>query len=294
MRSISGWKALVAFDAELEFSGEEWVFRGQSSPSHRLKTTLERACEDFLRCAPDAILVDPHTIRVVENALIVDFKRLSPLYAPPLLPGESDTIEWVALMRHYGAPTRFLDFTYSLFIAAYFAAEAERAEAVIWAVNKTWLTKQYRGAVYKALPPAEADRLLEAWGERESWVFDQLFFSRDPTVRSIWPVSPFRFNERLGARQGLFLCVNDVTVPFHDALDAMANSSDNVIPIQIDGNTARCEILRKLHRTRTTRDTLFPGFQGFAEPLRPKIPLILRLEERRRSGARLGPNITGV
>jgi hypothetical protein len=294
VKPINGWKALIEFEAELESTGQEWVFRGHSSPSYCLKTTLERACDDFFGCTSEDIRGDPGMIRVVENALIIDFKRLSPLYSPPLLPNDDDTIAWVALMRHYGAPTRLLDFTYSLFIAAYFAAEAERAEPVVWAVNKTWLTTQCRAAMYDVFSKTEADKLLEAWGRREGWVFDKLFLTPNPPVHRVWPVSPFTFNDRLSAQQGLFLCANDISVPFHQALESIPDSTNNVISIQIDGNPARCEVLRKLHRTKTDRETLFPGFQGFAESLRVKIPIILELEERRRRGARLGPNITGV
>jgi hypothetical protein len=28
-------------------------------------------------------------------------------------PDQDDWLEWIALMQHYGAPTRFLDWTYS-------------------------------------------------------------------------------------------------------------------------------------------------------------------------------------
>ncbi|MEK7409604.1 MAG: FRG domain-containing protein [Acidobacteriota bacterium] len=238
--------------------------------------------------------VDISVIRLIENALIVDFKRLSRAYSTPLSLSDDDTIAWVALMRHYGAPTRFLDFTYSLFIAAYFAAEAERGQPVVWAVNKSWLGKQCMHVVSAAYSKHDADKLLEAWGNREGWVFDKLFLTPKPPVRCVWPVSPFAFNDRLAAQQGLFLCANDVAVPFHETLEALPDSRDNVLAIQTKDNTARCEVLRKLYRTRTSRETLLPGFQGFAESLRLRIPVILRLEEIRKGGARLGPNVTGV
>jgi hypothetical protein len=283
---VSGWKALVELETSFEATGEEWVFRGQPSPSLRLKTTLERACEDFE--------VDNGAIFTIENAIIQDFRRLCRPYSTSLSLSDQDTIAWVALMRHHGAPVRLLDFTFSLFIAAYFACEVERAQPVVWAVNKTWLTKQYRAAVYAAYPPEEAEDLLDKWGTREGGVFDKLFFSREPRFRCVWPVGPFTFNDRLAAQQGLFLCTNDIQCPFQDALDAMPDSADNVKMVPITSKAARCEILRKLHRTRLSRETLFPGFQGFAESLRSKIPLIQALEDMRQRGTRLGPNITGV
>lgn len=294
MRTITSWKALIDFDAELESTGQEWIFRGQPSPKYLLKTTLERACEDFLKAVPKDIQSDSDIIRIVENALITDFKRLSPIHSPPQLPNTEDTIEWVALMRHYGAPTRFLDFTFSLFIAVYFASEAEGAYPTVWAINKTWLTKQYRSAMYNYFPEAEADRLLESWGKRDGWIFEELFFVPNPPLNHIWPVGPFTFNDRLAAQQGLFLCANNINVPFHHTLESIPDSKDNVVSLQIQGSSARNEILRKLYRTRTGHETLFPGFQGFAESLRLKIPIILQLQEQKKRGARLGPNVTGV
>jgi hypothetical protein len=38
-------------------------------------------------------------------------------------PDQDDWLEWIALMQHYGAPTRFLDWTYSLYVAVFFAVE---------------------------------------------------------------------------------------------------------------------------------------------------------------------------
>jgi hypothetical protein len=280
---ITGWKKLIDYETKFESFTEEWVFRGQSFPSQRLRPTLERAFDDFE--------VRPEERCVLEDALIRDFKRLSPSYAPPVpLPSEDDTIAWVALMRHYGAPTRFLDFTFSFFVATYFAVQAENSKPVVWAINKTWLTKQYREAVLKVFPK-DADSKLEAWGKRDGAVFRELFQTPKPIVSCIWPVGPYSFNDRLAAQQGHFLCANYIATPFHDTLESLPGSKNNVKKVLIDSK-ARREILIKLHRTLTSSVTIFPGFQGFAESMRLKIPVIQMLEEMKRQGGRLGPNIT--
>jgi FRG domain len=60
----------------------------------------------------------------------------------------NDLASWLALMQHYGTPTRFLDWTMSPFIAAYFAFEDEACglskRSAIWAINLNWLEQTGR------------------------------------------------------------------------------------------------------------------------------------------------------
>ena len=38
-------------------------------------------------------------------------------------------------MQHHGAPTRLIDFTWSPYVAAFFALERATGDAAVWAVN---------------------------------------------------------------------------------------------------------------------------------------------------------------
>jgi hypothetical protein len=44
--------------------------------------------------------------------------------------------EWLAIMQHYGSPTRLLDFTESIFIATYFAVVESDSDPAICAINR--------------------------------------------------------------------------------------------------------------------------------------------------------------
>ena len=88
------------------------------------------------------------------------------------LPVDGETDEWLALMRHHGAPTRLLDFTYSPYVAAYFAFEdAEPRDSVaIWAVNTSWCAEASRYKYPEVAPSIESYEHM-----RDSESFNQVF-----------------------------------------------------------------------------------------------------------------------
>ena len=111
---VKNWQDLVNLEEEKSLNGDkEWIYRGQPDSRWRLRSTLERAFEDFK--------VQEGDMAYIETRILMDFQRSCHVYAPAAVPEKEDIMAWYALMRHYGAPTRMLDFTYSLFIAAYFA-----------------------------------------------------------------------------------------------------------------------------------------------------------------------------
>lgn len=62
-----------------------------------------------------------------------EFQRKAALYIEHE-PDKDNFLEWLSLMRHCGAPTRLMDWTYSFFIAVYFAL-AEKLDGVVWALD---------------------------------------------------------------------------------------------------------------------------------------------------------------
>ena len=66
-------------------------------------------------------------------------------------------------MRHYGAPSRLLDCTYSIHVAAYFAYEFDSEECAIWAINGDWIAKTEK-ALY-ASQGKDAQFLVEDLGQ---------------------------------------------------------------------------------------------------------------------------------
>ena len=220
--------------------------------------------------------------------LILEFMRRYHLYAVEPPPKKGDTLDWLALMRHHGAPSRLLDFTFSFLVAAYFALDRKsEGDPVVWAINKSWLTREVYRMIDSAGEPITTEFRRFA-RHRDGDEFRKVFFIGRPTL--VCPVTPFRLNQRVTIQQGLFLCPGDVTKTFHENLAAMARYEDNVKQIPIRAK-ARPELLAGLHRANLDRATLFPGLDGFAESLWTRVTSLKRLQSMVESKARGSVNL---
>lgn len=202
----------------------------------------------------------------------------------------------MALMRHYGAPTRLLDLTRSPYVAAFFAVAETKGdeESAIWAIDIDAIR-------------AEAIHLLSESGVIENPTGSDFSFS-DPDVFNrvflqetnpfiVAPVQPMRMNDRVTSQQGLFLCPN--TPPpstavwgYEFALKQVLKSDRDTIEARWRDKhpeekmyvlqrlcklyiapQARGEILRELHRMNINYATLFPGLDGFAKSLATNVTI---------------------
>ena len=105
--NLTNWDDIL--EAFEQSSGGGYLFRGQRDSRWELQTTLERYTPPNMK-ASDA-----------ELRLLHEFKRRAHTYLQPQhIPAKDDSGEWLALMQHFGAPTRLLDVTESPYVAVYF------------------------------------------------------------------------------------------------------------------------------------------------------------------------------
>lgn len=202
-------------------------------------------------------------------------------------------MDWLALMRHHGAPTRLLDFTFSFPVASYFALSkkpCEDADPVVWAVNKTWLTRIMEKWSVKA--SGRKKRFADLATYRDGKAFRELFLKRDPKL--VLSASPFRRNQRLEIQSGIFLCPGNVELPLmallrnlegKDKDEKRENYEKNVLKIPIAAGK-RNALLRGLDQAGISHASLFPGLDGFAESLRTKVLLFEHLRQMEKNKAR--------
>ena len=139
VEEIDGWLGFLdlyhkywAFDTS---SSTKWIFRGEISQDWPLKTTLEREAERT------GLAFDE--LPKVEDQVISESQRKAHQYLSNI-PHIGDHADWFSLMRHYGAPSRLLDWTYSPGIAAFFAVQGaefdkdkDTVECAVWALDSS-------------------------------------------------------------------------------------------------------------------------------------------------------------
>lgn len=239
--------------------GEQWIFRGVKDSQWGFSTSFERAIKSF------DIDTRRHTAQQLEGGLVKRFIRQSHHYLEHL-PEEVNVLEWLALMQHYGAPTRLLDWTHSMFVALFFALEQAEGECAVWALDHGWVNQ----TAELILPQDGRDALSADRHVRKKETFDKVFL-RQPPLALVFSIKPYRFNDRLVIQQGTFLCPGDVSIPFEDNLAALLSRSSTptkLIQLIIQDRAAlRKEFLINLNRMNMNAATLFPGLAGFAQSL---------------------------
>jgi FRG domain-containing protein len=205
-----------------------WFFRGEQDPEWTLKTTLERASE---RLGLPAAVYE----KKIEEA----FRRSAHSYLHRV-PNEHDQLEWLALMQHYGAPTRLLDFTRSFWIALFFAFEMAITDCVVWALDPVSL------------------------GPKDNRDFNVVLRGniRDGTEtdNKLYENAPFYTNERLAIQQGTFLFSLNMRKTF-ESLFATNRKVHRKLLVKA------ClfpDLRRRLNDYNCNRRVLFPGIDGYA------------------------------
>jgi hypothetical protein len=259
---LTSWRDLEVLKENLDVqTNHHWIFRGQRNSCWNLKSSLERiVCDRFKKSLEE--------LPVWERWLVTEFRRHAHRYIAENI-NPSDTMRWLTLMQHHGAPTRLLDFTYSFYIALYFAIEDAEpgSHCTLWAVdaNQCW------NKAKKTLPEHIAESIKQdpCSGKTPSIQAEILSLAQCGVV----PDNSFTLDERLAVQQGVFLVPLDLTESFMKNLNF--DSQDNQEYFKRYEICCSIEFLKEaftnLHRMNINRGSLFPGLDGFAKGLNTRI-----------------------
>jgi len=205
-----------------------WLFRGQRDPNWELATSLERTSK---RCGADQVRY--------EKAVWEEFRRHAHSYMHRV-PEDKDTVEWLAFMQHYGAPTRLLDFTQSFWIALFFAFEESESDCVVVALNPASLAPCLMGTDYNML----LRQNIEHGAHTDSFLRQTV---------------PFYTNDRLAIQKGIFVYSMNLQRSFHDlVLENYKEITKLVVPASLFA-----DIRDKLNEFNCNSRVLFPGIEGY-------------------------------
>jgi hypothetical protein len=236
-----------------------WIYRGQKFAEWPLSSSLERCCEREN--------ITPGKRLKLERELTRDFTRSYHQYAEHI-PEPDSPIEWISIMRHHGAPTRLLDFTYSFYVALYFAVEdaGDSDDYAVWAVNMSWAMLQSISR-FKRLGKKRTSLLLEPTTEKHEIVYRKLLFEA-PFAKTVVPLSPFGMSQRLRTQRATFLAPGEVSCSFKENLLALPGHQrpDNLVKILIPRDF-RVAAIERLYAMNISRTSLFPGLDGYAQSL---------------------------
>jgi hypothetical protein len=274
---LSGDKELFAYFDNADFTN--WLFRGQYA-AWDLKTTIERTCEHTGLRATDREKVERGIIRQLRRAY--DGQDLGRV--------EKDQLYAMSLLQHYGAPTRLLDFTYSKYVGIYFALEGAndhrllngRKACAVWCINGRWL----EDSAIKTAP--EVGSLIKARSSDENrtdGTFVPLYMENRHSF--VGRENPLGLHHRLHIQQGVFLCPGNVTTAFIDNLRRHEGweKKQNILKVTCRLDTKGLQqALERCRQMNISRESLFPGLEGFAESMKYQLVHYRNLESDRRTG----------
>ena len=257
---IKDWNDFIRCIGDLNITNlgpERYVFRGQSNKEWKLKPSILRLFEKFTPFENEMMGFSEKELplseaRAIEYEVWKQFKFRMHLKLPfNIIDRDTEEPYWWPIMQHYSCPTRLLDWSFSPYIAAYFAVvDSEDVDGAIWFFYTNELRIRYKCTYDK---------------------FDQtMLFSKDKQV--------FLFNndfatERSEIQQGVFT-FSPYIMGYHcDMLSGMFGESNQELNRFIIPKSQKNEFLSRLQMMNITATTLFPGIDGLGRSLAEYVKL---------------------
>lgn len=223
----------IALDKKYKY----FIYRGHSQGYYRLETSIRRAFA--------TLKIREAWRNGREREVNKAFKDRAHLYLSHF-PAQNDDLEWLSVMQHYGAPTRLLDWSYSPFVAAFFAFQQLAKGCCVYEIDLTNLNR------------ANTFRLPDAW---------KADFPNG-TENYVVPYSPNYQNERLILQQGLFLVPGNIQCDVEQIVEEYEGHERFIIKYQF--NLSPHDITRAINKLKAMNidnSHLFPGIDGLSKSM---------------------------
>lgn len=189
--------------------------------------------------------------------------------------------QWYFLMRHYGAPTRLLDWTDNPMVALFFAVDEAarkgfdpRCDACVWAVNPWSLNELLKGDKRLKRKRIEIKGpMLPEWEEADEWLPDleEAFATGDRVkVGSPAAIDPPHIDRRVAAQGSRFVIFGTNKDMRAMQLQGSKRKRRQLLGmLPIPGSKVR-SLNKELALAGVTHSSLFPDLPGLSEEIRRK------------------------
>ncbi len=226
-------------------------FRGQerSTPGWRLQPSLARQLPG--EC-------DLQRALKIERLLLLEFRqdghRNLANWEIPDPHNRYQLLGWLMAMQQYGAPTRLLDWTFSPYVAAYFAVrEAPEVDGALWVLNYEELVRALQVPPKTKVSLDRVDKALA--GEVETPC-------TPPGICAVF--QKMQRPERMYAQQGFYMVCEDPRRAHDEVMAEIATKAhaDPFLHRVIIPSEAKEQFLANLRMMNITGASLFPGADG--------------------------------
>lgn len=246
---IASWEKFQEYLAGPVY--RNWAFRGQSDASWPLLSSLSRYFKQFSIHQDAWPEQEERSLRI--------FRRKAHLFLNSV-PPEDDAFQWLALMQHFGAPTRLLDFTWSPFVAGFFALERATKDAAVWGLSIPRIIGVTHRFPHSKRRIREADLGMRAPGNYER------FFLRNTTPFVTYG-EPNVMNQRLVAQSGTFVTPGVLEQSIDQIIAGYPDPKRTLTKFVLKTAKLRDEAMHSFYTMNITNATLFPGLDGLAKSL---------------------------
>ena len=244
-----------------------WIFRGQMTPKCR------HCGEEFGRPLKSSLLrfLEQHSAFIKrsswyprESDSLRRFQRAAHLHLQHL-PAREAHLDWLALMQHYGAPTRMLDFTFNPIVALFFALEdwaGGPAKVVVHALHADSIRQR-------------SNEIVGGTAEERKKELNFKIGAKPPdTVSPVVVVYDGRLpSDRHLIQEGLFLVPSHIDLDFEEFFRGFSADPEPFNSHWLEFTfpsdpTALRNTVKQVMNMGTGPEQLFPGLEGLARGLK--------------------------
>ncbi len=208
----------------------------------------------------------PHNIALWESAIIQNFRRHAGSYIS-LVQAEclKTMLGTLMLMQHYGAPTRFLDWTFSPWVAAYFATRENLSDdGVIWAFDRDLLSRDLKCGIDESVPSEQIEEHLRNFNCLTAATTISEWCRKSPLDIPVLTTLNYDFADpRISAQQSLFTFSGTIGANHGDEL-AKRLPADRRFKMIVPASIKQ-DLSHLLWKMNVSALSLFPGLDGVGQ-----------------------------